>query len=181
MDTTNLIKTDFRRHIAYIRVNKTNRNHFRNYGLFFSLFLMDTGFRGILLHRIVHSFCSESRFRLYTAYFFYRILTSIEISPRAQIGHGLFFPHPQCIVIGNAILGDNCTVYHGVTIGAKLPFHEEYPKIGDNVYIGKGSTILGDVSIGNNVTIGANSMVLEDIPDNSVVIGNPAKIIRKTK
>ena len=181
MNTTNLIKTDFRRHIAYIRMNKVNRNHLRNYGLFFSLFLIDTGFRGIVLHRIVHSFCSGSRIMLYIAYFFYRLLTSIEISPRAHIGQGLFFPHPQCIVIGNVKMGDNCTIFHGVTIGAKLPFHKEFPTIGSNVYIGTGSTILGDITIGDNVTIGAKSMILKDVPDNSVVLGNPAKIIRKTK
>jgi serine O-acetyltransferase len=179
MTTTNLIKNDFRRHIAYKRVNKVNRNHLRNYGLFFSLFLMDSGFRGIVLHRIVHSFRPNHKTRLYIAYFFYRILTRIEISPRAEIGSGLFIPHPQCIVIGHASLGDNCTIYQGVTIGAKLPFHKEYPKIGNNVYVGAGSTILGGITIGNNVTIGAKSMVLEDIPDNSVVIGNPARVIRK--
>jgi len=179
MTTTNLIKSDFRRHIAYTRVNKANKNHLRNYGLFCSLFLMDTGFRGVILHRIAHSFCPNSKTRFYIAYFFYRIFTSIEISPRAQIGSGLFFPHPQCIVIGNAKMGDNCTIYQGVTIGAKLPFHKKYPKIGNDVYIGEGSTILGDITIGNNVTIGAKSMILDDIPDNSVVVGNPARIIRK--
>jgi len=140
---------------------------------------MDSGFRGIVLHRIVHSFWPNNKTRLYVAYFFYRILTRIEISPRAQIGSGLFFPHPQCIVIGHAKIGSNCTIYHGVTIGAKLPFHKEYPKIGNDVYIGAWSTILGGITIGNNVTIGAKSMILDDIPDNSVVIGNPARIIRK--
>ncbi len=179
MTTTNLIKSDFRRHIIYKRVNKGNRSHLRNYSLFFSLFLMDTGFRGIVLHRLVHSFCPNARTRLYIAYFFYRIFTSIEISPRAEIGSGLFFPHPQCIVIGHASLGDNCTIYHGVTIGAKLPFHKEYPNIGNNVYIGEGSTILGGITIGDNVIIGAKTLILEDIPDNSVVVGNPAKILRK--
>jgi serine O-acetyltransferase len=179
MDTTNLIKSDFRSHIAYKRMNNVNKNHLRNYGLFFSLFIVDTGFRGIILHRICHSQCLNSRIRLYIAYFFYRILTSIEISPRAQIGSGLFFPHPQCIVIGKTKMGDNCTVYQGVTIGAKLPFHKDYPNIGNDVYIGAGSTILGDVTIGDNVTIGAKSVILKDIPDNSVVVGNPAKIIKK--
>ena len=181
MDITDLIKNDFRSHISYKRINKNKKNHLRNYGLFFSLFILDTGFRGVVLHRICHSQCHDSRIKLYIAYFFYRLLTSIEISPRAQIGPGLFFPHPQCIVIGNVKLGDNCTIYQGVTIGAKLPFHKKYPNIGNNVYIGAGSTILGDITIGNNVTIGAKTMILKDIPNNSTVIGNPAKIIKKTK
>lgn len=158
-------------------MNNGKRNHLRNYGLFLSLFIVDSGFRGIIMHRICHSFYPDSRIRLYLAYTFYRIFTRIEISPRAKIGSGLFFPHPQCIVIGNAKLGNNCTIYQGVTIGAKLPFHNKYPTIGDNAYIGAGLTILGDITIGNNVTIGAKTVVLNDIPDNSVVAGNPAKII----
>jgi serine O-acetyltransferase len=160
-------------------MNKRKNSHIRNFGLFLSLFIVDSGFRGIVLHRICHSLCPNSRVRLYIAYTFYRILTRVEISPRAEIGSGLYFPHPQCIVIGNAKLGENCTIYQGVTIGAKLPFHDEYPIIGDNAYIGAWSVILGDVKIGNNVTIGAKSMVLNDIPNNSVVAGNPAKIINR--
>lgn len=181
MGTSDLIKADFHKHLAYKRVNKNSRNEIRNYGLFISLFLVDTGFRALILHRICHSLCPNSRVRLYIAYFFYRILTSIEISPRAQIGSGLFIPHPQCIVIGNGKLGDNCTIYQGVTIGAKLPFHEDYPKIGNNVYIGAGSTILGDITVGDNVTIGAKTLILKDVPSNSVVMGNPPKIIQKSK
>ncbi len=181
MGSRNLIKEDFRRQLAYKRANKYKKSHLRNYVLFISLFFMDTGFRAIILHRICHSQCPNSKLRIYIAYFFYRILTSIEISPRAEIGTGLYFPHPQCVVIGNIKLGKNCTVYQGVTIGAKLPFHKEYPKIGNNVYIGAGSTILGGITIGNNVIIGAKTMVLKDIPSNSIVIGNPAKITEKTK
>lgn len=179
MGTNDLIKSDFHRHLAYKRLNKQNRNVIRNYSLFISLFMVDSGFRALILHRICHSLCPNSRVRLYIAYFFYRILTSIEISPRAHIGSGLFFPHPQCIVIGNGKVGNNCTIYQGVTIGAKLPFHEDYPIIGNNVYIGAGSTILGDITVGDNVTIGAKTLILKDIPPNSVVMGNPPKIIQK--
>jgi serine O-acetyltransferase len=179
MSTRSLIKHDFRNHIAYKRIKKQNNNILNRYGLFFSLFLMDTGFRGIIFYRICHSSCQYSKVRLYIAYFFFKLLSSIEISPRANIGPGLFFPHPQCIVIGMATLGENCTVYQGVTIGAKLPYHDKYPKIGDNVYIGAGSTILGDIKIGNNVTVGAKTLILDDVPDNTVVVGNPSRILSR--
>jgi len=179
MSTKSLIRKDFHKHIAYKRINKQNNSRLNRYGLFFSLFLMDTGFRGTIFYRICHSNCNTSRVRVYIAYFFFRLLSSIEISPRANIGPGLFFPHPQCVVIGMATLGKNCTIYQGVTIGAKLPFHDKYPEIGDNVYIGAGSTILGDIKIGDNVTVGAKTLILEDIPDNCVVVGNPSRIIKK--
>lgn len=179
MSIKSLIGSDFHHHIAYKRIEKQDSNFLKRRLLFFLLFVMDTGFRGIILYRICHLNCKYSRTRLYLSYFFYKILTSIEISPRAKIGPGLFFPHPQCIVIGQASLGSNCTIYNGVTIGAKLPFHDKYPTLGDNVYIGAGSTILGGIKIGNNVTIGAKTVVLKDVPDNCVVVGNPAKIIKK--
>jgi serine O-acetyltransferase len=177
--TISLIKNDFRSHIAYNRLNKRNNSRLNRYGLFFSLFLIDTGFRGIIFYRICHSSCQYSRARLYIAYFFFKLLSSIEISPRADIGPGLFLPHPQCVVIGMATMGENCTVFQGVTIGAKLPFHNKYPKIGDNVYIGAGSTILGDIEIGNNVTVGAKTLILDDVPDNCVIVGNPARILSR--
>lgn len=179
LSTKSLIKSDFKDHIAYKRTKKQGITHLKSYALFISLFIMDTGFRGIVLYRICHFNCNQSKYRVYISYFFFKLLTSIEISPRATIGPGLFFPHPQCIVIGQASLGDNCTIYNGVTIGAKLPFHDKYPEIGNDVNIGAGSTVLGDIKVGNNVTVGAKTLVLKDIPDNSVVVGIPAEIIKK--
>ncbi|MTK12509.1 MAG: serine acetyltransferase [Clostridiaceae bacterium] len=174
-----LIKSDFKNHTAYKRTKKQGMTRLKSYALFISLFIMDTGFRGIVLYRICHFNCKHSKYRVYISYLFFKLLTSIEISPRAIIGPGLFFPHTLCIVIGQASLGDNCTIYNGVTIGAKLPFHDKYPEIGNDVYIGAGSTILGDIKVGNNVTIGAKTLVLKDIPDNSVVAGIPAEIMKK--
>ena len=86
------------------------------------------------------------------------------------------------VVIGSTtIIGDNCLIYHGVTLGSVLPTKNDqkrHPTIGDNVLIGSGSKVLGNIKIGNNVKIGANSVVLEDIPNNLTVVGVKAKIIK---
>ena len=86
------------------------------------------------------------------------------------------------IVIGSTtVIGDNCLIYHNVTLGSVLPTktdEKRHPTIGNNVVIGSGAKILGNIKIGNNVKIGANSVVLNDIPNNSTVVGVKAKIIK---
>lgn len=93
------------------------------------------------------------------------------------------FPHPIGIVIGIGVkIGQNCTVYQNVTIGAKNQEDADkgiYPKIGNNVIVGCNAVILGDVNIGNNVIIGAATIVNCDIPNDVTVVGNPCKVIRK--
>lgn len=90
--------------------------------------------------------------------------------------NGTMFPHPVGIVIGKgAVIGKNCVIYQNVTIGQE---HNALPKIGDNVQIYAGAILIGDITIGNNVMIGAGSVVTKSIPDNAVVVGNPAKIIK---
>lgn len=92
-------------------------------------------------------------------------------------------PHPVGIVIGyKVVLGKGCKIYHNVTIGAKDTKNFKkapYPKIGDNVLIYPNSIIIGDISIGDNAIIGAGTIVLNDVPSDSIVIGNPAKILKR--
>ena len=89
------------------------------------------------------------------------------------------FPHPVGVVIGKGVeMGYDCRIYQNVTIGSKSKDDGVYPQIGNNVVIFANSVIAGNVKIGNNVIVGASSLVIKDIPDNCVVAGNPAKIIR---
>lgn len=107
--------------------------------------------------------------------------TGIEIHPGATIGENLFIDHGTGVVIGETvIIGNNVTIYHGVTLGGTgKEKGKRHPTIGDNVLIGAGAKLLGNITIGNNVKIGANSVVLTDIPDNVTVVGIPGKIIKK--
>jgi len=107
------------------------------------------------------------------------ILTGIEISANATIGKGLFFGHIGGVVIGiGSIIGEYSSFHQGVTIGGagRGSLHGS-PIIGNMVYFGAGSKIVGKISVGNNVMIGANAVVVKSVPDNAVVAGVPAKII----
>ena len=106
--------------------------------------------------------------------------TGIEIHPGATIGKNLFIDHGMGVVIGETcIIGDNVTLFHGVTLGGTgKEKGKRHPTIGNNVFIGSGAKILWNITIGNNVKIGANSVILESIPDNVTVVGIPGKIIK---
>lgn len=105
--------------------------------------------------------------------------TGIEIHPGAVIGKNLFIDHGSGVVIGEtAIVGDNVTIYHGVTLGGTgKEIGKRHPTIGNNVFIGCGAKILGDITIGNNVKIGANTVVLNSIPDDVTVVGTVGHVI----
>lgn len=107
----------------------------------------------------------------------YQYLRGIQLAIGTQVGSGLFFAHFSCIIINkSAIIGKNCTIYQGVTIGS-VRGKCGCPVIGDNVVMAAHVQIIGNVKIGNNVMIGAGSVITKDIPDNAVVVGNPARII----
>ena len=101
------------------------------------------------------------------------------ISPKAQIGKGLWLPHATGIVIGDgAVIGENVTIYQNVTIGQKGE-SDVYPTVMNGVTVYAGACIIGNITLGENVTVGANAVVLSDVPDNTVVAGIPAKNIKK--
>ena len=109
-----------------------------------------------------------------------QVLTGIELPCEVTVGRNFRIDHFGDIIIsGYARFGDNCIVRNGVTVGLKNLEVKAAPQIGNNVNIGAGAKILGPITIGNNVDIGANSVVISDVPDNSLAVGIPARIIRK--
>lgn len=104
---------------------------------------------------------------------------TFDVSYRAKIGPGLSIAHHGYIVVrAAAVIGENCSLRPGVVIGKKLTDDVNAAVLGNNVDIGVGAKILGDVHIGNNVTIGANAVVTKDVPDNAIVAGIPARVLR---
>lgn len=111
----------------------------------------------------------------------YRLVFACDIPSQVQFGNGCQFAHHGLAVVihRKTALGDRCKLLHSVTIGCRN--NEGPPTIGNDVYIGAGACILGDVVIGNNVSIGANAVVLDSIPDGCIAVGVPAQIKKKTK
>lgn len=141
-------------------------------------------FAPVLLCRL--AFCSDRAGLRILARLFSMInvvMFGIEIGVRCKIGPGLFLPHTHGTVIGAEEIGSNAVIYQGVTLGAKdLDFSydaEHRPVVGDNVLIGAGAKVLGGVSIGHGVSIAANAVVLKSMPDNVVVAGIPASVVRE--
>lgn len=143
--------------------------------------LLYPGFHALVFHRIAHFFYKHKFFfiaRLISQ--LSRFLTLIEIHPGAIIGKNLFIDHGCGIVIGETcIIGDNCTIYHSVTLGGTgKDKYKRHPDVGDNVMIGAGSKILGPIKIGNNVKIGAGSVVVKNVEDNTTIMGNYANCLK---
>lgn len=106
-----------------------------------------------------------------------RFLTGIEIHPGAVIGRNFFIDHGMGVVIGEtSIIGNNVLIYHGVTLGGKGGTGKRHPTIGNNVMIGCGAKIIGNVFIGDNVKVGAGAVVIHDVEANSTVVGVPGVI-----
>lgn len=107
--------------------------------------------------------------------------TGIEIHPGAEIGKGFFIDHGSGVIIGETtIIGDNCTLYQGVTLGGTGKEHgKRHPTLGNNVMVSAGAKILGSFKIGDNSKIGAGSVVLEEVPPNSTVVGVPGRVVKR--
>ncbi|MDP8233643.1 MAG: serine O-acetyltransferase [Candidatus Saelkia tenebricola] len=110
-----------------------------------------------------------------------RLFTGIEIHPGAMVKRGLFIDHGMGVVIGEtSVIGNNVTIFQGVTLGGTGKERgKRHPTIGDNVVIGAGAKVLGNINIGNNVQIGSNAVVIKDVPNNSTVVGVPGRIVKR--
>ncbi len=110
-----------------------------------------------------------------------RFLTGIEIHPGATIGKGLFIDHGSGVVIGETTeIGDNCTLYQGVTLGGTgKDSGKRHPTLGNNVMVGAGAKVLGPFTIGDNSKIAANAVVLKEVPNDSTAVGIPAKVVKR--
>ena len=110
-----------------------------------------------------------------------RFFTGIEIHPQARIGHRFFIDHGMGVVIGaTTIIGDDVLLYQGVTLGGTGNEHgKRHPTLGNNIVVGSGAKVLGNIEIGSNSRIGAGSVVVDSVPENSTVVGVPGRIVRQ--
>jgi serine O-acetyltransferase len=120
----------------------------------------------------------------FLAFLFFKLsemIAGVSLPMSADIGQGFYVGHFGPVIIhSDAKIGENCAVGPGVVIGTRGAGSKGVPRLGNNVYVGVGAKILGDIIIGDNVKIGANSVVLKNVPDNATVVGIPARIILKT-
>lgn len=149
---------------------------------FLEVFFLYPGFHAIAWHRITHLL-----YRLKIPFIprmisqLVRFFTGVEIHPGAQIGPGFFIDHGMGVVIGETtIVGENVTIYQGVTLGGTgTERGKRHPTLGDDVVVGAGAKVLGNIRLGNCVKVGGGSVVVHPVPDNCTVVGVPAEIVRK--
>ncbi len=145
--------------------------------------MLYSGVHALLAYRVSHKlYLSKHYFSARLVSQLSRFLTGIEIHPGATIGKGLFIDHGMGVVIGEtAEIGDNCTLYQGVTLGGTgKDTGKRHPTLGDNVMVGSGAKILGPVRIGSNSKVAAGAVVLKEIPDGSTAVGIPARVVRRS-
>ena len=140
------------------------------------------GLQALISHRIAHklAYWGVPFIPRYLS-FLTRIITGIEIHPKARIGNRFFIDHGEGVVIGEtAIIGDDVLIYQQVTLGGTGNDHgKRHPTIGNNVIIGAGAKILGNITIGDNTRIGAGSVVVDNVPENSTVVGIPGRVVQQ--
>lgn len=155
------------------------------------IFFCYQGFHALILHRLSHFLWNKNYSILqFLGRFistFSRFLTGIEIHPGAKIGENLFIDHGMGVVIGEtAVIGDNVTIYHDVTLGGVSPKDSpkgsiRHPQIGDDVIIGSGAQLLGAISVGKGAKIGSNAVVVSDVEESAIMVGVPARKIESKK
>ena len=145
------------------------------------VFFLYPGVQAVFWHRTAHFLYKHglkflARWISQTTRFF----TGIEIHPGAVIGRGLFIDHGMGVVIGEtAVVGDNCTIYQGVTLGGTgKEKGKRHPTLGDNVMVGSDAKVLGPFRVGSNSKIAAGAVVLSEVPENSTCVGVPARVVR---
>ena len=140
------------------------------------------GFHAVAAHRFIHAL-HRSGIPLLPRWLsnVNRFFTGIEIHPNARIGRGFFIDHGMGVVIGEtAEVGENCTIYQGVTLGGtSLSRGKRHPTLGNNVTVGVGAAVLGAITIGDNAKIGGGSVVVRDVPANATAVGVPARIVMR--
>ena len=144
--------------------------------------LLYPGFHAIVFYRAAHFLWNlKIPFLPRLISQFARFLTGVEIHPGAQIGDGFFIDHGMGVVIGEtAIVGDDVTLFQGVTLGGTgRETGKRHPTLGNNVVVGTGAKILGNIHIGENSYIGANAVVIKDVPANATVVGVPGRITKQ--
>ena len=153
-----------------------------------SVILTYPGAKAVFFHKIANFF-AIAKFNLVARIIsqFSRFLTGIEIHPKATIGKNLFIDHGMGVVIGETSeIGDNVTIYHAVTLGGISPSvnsdnqrnEKRHPTIGNDVVIGSGAQIIGPIKVGSGSRIAANAVVVKHVPDNSTMVGIPAKAVK---
>lgn len=142
-----------------------------------------SGFHALLAYRLIHFLHHDLRIPLLPRILsqMVRFLTGIEIHPGATIGAGFFIDHGMGVVIGETTeIGENVTLYQGVTLGGTgLDRGKRHPTLGNEVVVGTGAKVLGNIRLGNQVKVGAGSVVVHSVPDNCTVVGVPAEIVKK--
>lgn len=144
--------------------------------------LLYSGFHALAAHRLAHALNKKgAHFTARMISQMTKLMTGIEIHPGATIGKGLFIDHGSGVVIGEtAIIGDNCTIYQGVTLGGTgKETGKRHPTLRDNVMVGAGAKLLGNFTVGSGAKIAAGAVVLGDVAENSTAVGIPARIVRK--
>lgn len=145
------------------------------------VYFLYSGFKAVHAYRKAHWFY-EHNMKFIARYLSQRARhkTGIEIHPGAQIGKGLFIDHGMGVVIGETtVIGDNCTLYQGVTLGGTGKDHgKRHPTLGNNVMVGSGAKVLGPFRVGDNARVAAGAVVLDEVPDNATAVGVPARIVR---